>query len=168
MKRVLKWIGYVVGGLLVVVLIAIALVYAKTSSRLNRTYPTNVDAVAIPTDSASIERGRHLVFAVGKCVDCHGENLGGKLVIDDPAFATLWSANLTRGKGGIASSYMDVDYVRAIRYGVQRDGTPIVFMPSEAYTHFSDTDLGAIIAYVKSVPPVDQTTSPPRIGPIGE
>ena len=39
-------------------------------------------------------------------------------------------------------------------------------MPSDAFTHFSDADLAAIIAYVKSVPPVDQATAPPRIGPV--
>jgi mono/diheme cytochrome c family protein len=166
MKRVLKWVGYVLGGLLMIVLIAVGFVYAKTSSRLNHVYPPITEAVTAPTDSASIERGRHLVWAVGKCVDCHGENLGGKLIADDPAFATLWSANLTRGKGGRGSTFNDADYTRAIRYGIHRDGKPLIFMPSEAYTHFSDEDLGAVIAYVKSVPPVDQVTAPPRIGPI--
>ena len=166
MKRVLKWVGYVVGGLVVIILIGLGYAYAKTSSRLDHTYPTTADAVSVPADSASIERGHHLVLAVGKCVDCHGDNLAGKLVMDDPAFATLWSANLTKGKGGVGATFTDADYARAIRYGVHRDGKPLILMPSEAYTHFSDADLGAIIAYVKSVPPVDQVTTPPRVGPI--
>lgn len=166
MKNVFKWIGYVLGGLLVIILIAVGFAYAKTSSRLNRTYPTTAEAVPVPTDSASIERGRHLVLAVGKCVDCHGDNLAGKRISDDFAFGTLWSANLTKGKGGVGSSFANADYVRAIRYGVRPDGKPLIMMPSEAYTHFSDADLGAIIAYVKSMPPVDQVTSPPRMGPV--
>lgn len=166
MKRVLRWVGYFVGGLLAIVVIALAVVYAKSSSRMGKSYPLEATTVAIPTDSASIERGHHLVLAVGKCGNCHGDNLAGKLIIDDPAFARLWSANLTRGKGGLGGTLSDVDYVRAIRYGVKPDGKPLIFMPSEAYTHFSDADLGAIIAYLKTIPAVDQVTSPPRIGPI--
>ncbi len=166
MKRVLKWVGYVIGGLLAMVVIALAVVYAKTSSRMGKSYPLDAKAVAIPTDSASIERGHHLVLAVGKCANCHGDNLAGKLVADDPAFARLWSANLTRGNGGVGGTLTDTDYVRAIRYGVKPDGKPVIFMPSDSYTHFSDADLGAIIAYIKTVPPVDQVTSKPRIGPI--
>jgi len=166
MKRVLKWVGYVVGGLVAVIVLCISVVYVVTSSRMGKTYPTEAEAVAIPTDPAAIERGRHLAVAVGKCTDCHGDNLAGKMISDDPVFARLWSSNLTSGKGGIGSSYTDADYVRAIRYGVRRDGKPLIFMPSDAFNHFNDADLGSIIAYVKSVPPVDQTTSPPSIGPI--
>jgi len=166
MKRVLKWAGYVVGGLLAIIVVALAVVYAKSSSRIGKSYPLDATAVAIPTDSPSIERGHHLVIAVGKCTYCHGDNLAGKLVADDPAFARLWSANLTRGNGGVGGTLADADYVRAIRFGVKPDGKPLIFMPSDAYTHFSDVDLGAIIAYLKTIPPVDQVTSPPRIGPI--
>jgi len=166
MKRVLKWVGYVIGGLLAIVVVALAAVYAKSSSRMSKSYPLDATAVVIPTDSASIERGHHLVLAVGKCTNCHGDNLAGKLVADDPAFARLWSANLTRGNGGVGGALTDIDYVRAIRFGVKPDGKPLIFMPSEAYTHFSDADLGAIIAYIKTIPPVDQVTSPPRIGPV--
>jgi mono/diheme cytochrome c family protein len=167
MRKVLKWIGYVVGALVVIILVFVGYAYARTSSRIGHTYSADVPPVAIPTDSASLERGHHLVLAVGKCVDCHGENLAGKMIADDKAFATIWSSNLTRGKGGVGSTYEDADYVRAIRYGVRRDGKPLIFMPSDAFTHFSDADLGAIIEYVKSVPPVDQETKPARIGPIG-
>ena len=45
--------------------------------------------------------------------------------------------------------------MRAIRHGVGRDGKAIIVMPSEAYFKIGDEDLGAMIAYLKSVPPVD-------------
>jgi len=166
MMKVLKWIGYVLCGLLVIVLVAVGFAYAKTSSRLNHAYPVTADAIQIPTDSASVERGHHLVLAVGKCTDCHGDNLAGKMISDDAAFGTLWSANLTKGNGGVGKNFKDADYIRAIRYGLHPDGKPLIFMPSEAYTNFSDADLGAIIAYVKSVPPVDQVIPAPRMGPV--
>ena len=170
MKRVLKWIGSIIGGLVAIIAVVLATVYVLSSSRMNRTYPTDAAAEAetlkLPTDSAAVERGHHLVVAVGKCTDCHGENLAGKLIADDLAFARLWSANLTGGKGGVGATFTNADYVRSIRYGVKPDGKPLIFMPSDAYNSFSDADLAAIIAYVKSVPPVDQLTSPPRIGPV--
>lgn len=167
MKKILKWTGYIVAGLLILVVLAVGTVYAITSPRLNKSYPTQVNAVAIPSDPASIERGRHLVRAVAKCGDCHGDNLSGGSVMDAAVFAKLTAPNLTSGKGGIGSTYTDADWIRAIRYGVRRDGKPLIFMPSEAFQHFSDSDLGAIIAFLKTVPPADMTVPPARsVGPI--
>lgn len=166
MKRLLKWIGYIVGGIVGVIVVCIAVIYAISSWRMSRTYDARAESIAIPTDAASIERGHHLVLAVGKCTECHGDNLAGKMMGDDFAFARLGASNLTAGKGGIGATYKDADYVRSIRYGVRADGKPLLFMPSEAFTHFNDADLGAIIAYLKTVPPVDATIPPPRIGPI--
>ena len=40
-------------------------------------------------------------------------------------------------------------------------------MPSEAFNKFSDHDLGAIIAYLKSLPPVDNEVPESKFGPIG-
>ena len=166
MKRFLKWVGYIVGGIVAIILMCVGVVYGVTSARMSKTYPTRAETIAVPTHPAAIERGRHLTIAVGKCTDCHGDNLAGKMISDDPVFARLWSANLTRGKGGVGATYTDNDYVRSIRYGVRANGKPLIFMPSEAYYHFNDSDLGAVIAYVKSMPPVDQETPKPSIGPI--
>lgn len=166
MKRFLKWVGYIVGGIVAIILVCVGVVYAVTAARMSKTYPTRAETIAVPTDPAAIERGRHLTIAVGKCTDCHGDNLAGKMISDDPMFARLWSANLTRGRGGVGTAYTDNDYVRSIRYGVRANGKPLIFMPSEAYYHFNDADLGAVIAYVKSMPPVDQEIPKPSIGPI--
>jgi len=167
MKRALKWLGYIVGGLVVVILLAIGTVYAITSSRMAKNYSTEVETVAVPTDPVSIERGRHLATAVAKCQECHGDDMAGTSMIDAAIFAKLTSTNLTSGKGGIGGSYADADYVRAIRYGVGRNGKPLIFMPSEAFYHFNDEDLGAIIAYLKSLPPADLPVTPAKqIGPI--
>ena len=167
MKRVLKWLGYIVGGLVLLIVIGVGTVYAITSSRFGKSYPTTVETVPVPTDPASIERGRHLATAVGKCQDCHGADFGGTRMMDEAIFMKLTAPNLTAGKDGIGAGYTDADYVRAIRYGVARDGKPLLMMPSEAYTSFSDADLGAIIAYLKSVPPADAKVERVKsVGPI--
>jgi len=57
--------------------------------------------------------------------------------------------NLTTGKGGIGSIYSDADWEKALRHGVGSDQRGLMFMPSQAYYHFSDAGLGALIAYLK-------------------
>lgn len=168
MKRVLKWIGYIVGGFIVVIVLAVGTVYAVSETRMAKSYPTTVPPIFVPSDSESIARGKHFVESIGKCQACHGDNYAGKIISEDAVFANLTSANLTSGKGGIGRVYTNQDWVRAIRYGVGRDGKSLRFMPSEAFTHFNDIDLGEMIAYLKTLPPADMTIKPSRsIGPIG-
>jgi len=57
--------------------------------------------------------------------------------------------------------------VRAIRHGVAPDGRPLMIMPSHDYTNFSDADLAAVIAYVKSVPPADNVVPDSRLAGVG-
>ena len=85
---------------------------------------------------------------------------------DDPVFGRLVASNLTAGKGGVGGSYSDTDFVRAIRHGVRPDGTPLVLMPAEYYNKYNDEDLGAIIAYIKSLPPVDNELPETMAGPL--
>jgi mono/diheme cytochrome c family protein len=113
-------------------------------------------------DSASIARGAHLAQAVGMCVECHGEKLDGQIMIDGP-LGTVTARNLTRGTGGIGTLLTDVDYVRAIRHGVSPDGRALMVMPAQDYMHFTDADLAAVIAYVKSVPPADNVVPDSKI-----
>lgn len=168
MKRALKWLGYGVGSIVALLIVAVGVVYALSSSKFSKSYPTTVESVAIPTDSASLARGKHLVEAVGKCQACHGDNYAGTKVFDDPVFAQLTSANLTSGEGGIGGSYTDADYVRAIRHGVGRNGKSLFFMPAEAFYYFNDADLGAVIAYIKTLPAVASPIPPKHsAGPIG-
>jgi mono/diheme cytochrome c family protein len=138
------------------VLLALEGVFAlEMSSPRNRTYRPPDDDIAVPTDAASIARGKHLVEAVAVCTICHGENLGGKLAFEDDFLGRGYTANLTSGRGGIGRAYSNADWVRSIRYGVRPDGRGIIFMPSDYFNQISDADLGAMIAYLRSLPPVD-------------
>ena len=74
------------------------------------------------------------------------------MFIDDPALGRVIAPNLTRGRGGVGATFSDADFVRAIRHGVDPSGRPLLIMPADDYTHFSDADLGMIIAYVRSLP----------------
>ena len=62
----------------------------------------------------------------------------------------------------------DDDFVLAIRHGVDPEGKPL-FMPAVVSTSLlSDEDLAAIIAYVRSVPPVDRLTSGQNFTPLAK
>ncbi len=102
------------------------------------------------------------------CGDCHGADLGGKVFIDDPGMGFFVGRNLTRGKGGLDADYSVEDYVRAIRYGKNKDGRYLRFMPSLEYSQMSDEDLGKLIVYLKSLPPVDRSFNPLTPGPVAK
>ncbi len=139
-----------------VVLLALGGIFAlEMRSPRNRTYSPPEDDIAIPSDAASIARGKHLVEAVAVCTICHGDNLGGKLAFEDAFLGRGYTANLTSGRGGVGRTYSNADWIRSIRYGVRPDGRGIIFMPSDYFNQISDADLGAMIAYLQSLPPVD-------------
>jgi mono/diheme cytochrome c family protein len=153
MKKFLKWFGIVLGGLVGVVVLGGVVLFALANARLNKIYSIDPAPVVLPTDAAAVERGAYLVKS--GCTGCHGENLAGKVLMDDPPIGYIPASNLTAGAGGIGGSYADQDWVRAIRHGVDPQGKALMIMPSSASWHYSDEDLGAIIAYLKSVEPVD-------------
>lgn len=153
MKKVLKWIGIIVGGIVGVLIVAFVAMFAIGTSRLNKTYDLQPTPVSASTDAEAVARGAYIVFT--SCTGCHGEDLAGQVIFEDPALGRIPATNLTTGQGGAGASYTDTDWVRAIRHGVRPDGKPLLIMPSGAFYYYSDEDLGAIIAYLRSAAPVD-------------
>ena len=157
----------IVAGLVILVLLCVIALWVISSRRLDRRFTITEPAPAIPTDSASITRGHHIVFAIGKCVGCHGTDLGGQQMIPGGPFGRVASANLTRGQGGVGAARSDAQLVHAIRHGVGPDGRPLFIMPAGSYRSMSDGDVAAVIAYIRSVPPVDREFPPSELGPLG-
>jgi mono/diheme cytochrome c family protein len=137
----------------------------QVDERLNMVYEVPVKSIEIPTDQASIERGQHLINTVLFCKECHGDDLSGKLQFNDPLTGRIAASNLTSGIGGIATQTSDEEWVLAIRHGVDENGNPLIEMPSESFYSLSDEDLGAIIAYLKDLPPVNNELPERRLGP---
>lgn len=92
MKTALKWAGIGLGALIGLLVIAAVVLYVIGGSRLNRRYDIRVAAVTIPTDKAAIARGRHLAAAMTLCRACHGDNLGGDVIVDEPLLATVYAS----------------------------------------------------------------------------
>ena len=99
MKRVLKWIGIGLAGLVGLLLVAAIVIFVVASLKLGRTYEVEVSAVAVPDDEAALERGEHLVRAIAGCDGCHGDNLGGMVLLDEALIMTFYGPNLTGGEG---------------------------------------------------------------------
>jgi len=166
-RTILRWVGRLLVMVVVLALIGAGVVYAASERRLRQTFDTTVDSVPVPSDGASVARGEHLVRNIVNCTLCHGSDLGGAVYSSSPAVGTIAGPNLTRGKGGLPADYSDLDYVRAIRHGVRRDGRSLIVMPSEVFTHLSQEDLGAVLAFLKQAPPVDREVPRSGFGPVG-
>jgi mono/diheme cytochrome c family protein len=166
MSQFLKWLGIAFGVFIGLTVLAAAALYVKGSRRVSRTYSIEPETVAIAADPATLEAGKR--WATLYCAECHGDDLGGQTVFDEPAVGTLNTANLTTGRGGIGAGYTDADWVRSLRHGVSPAGRALLIMPSHSYYYVSDADLGAIIAYFKQAPPVDKVWDPPNVGPVGQ
>lgn len=165
MNKILRFAAIVLGsvfGLLILTGVVLALI---GGNRLNRMYAVQPAVVPIPSDAVALERGRYLVNT--GCAGCHGGNLAGTPFFQDPALGHIPAPNLTSGKGGIGSTYSDSDLALAIRHGIGKAGQPLMIMPADAFWHYSDEDLGAVIAYLRSAPPVDNDLGERGIGLLG-
>jgi mono/diheme cytochrome c family protein len=165
MRKILRWVGVALVGLLGVLLIASVALYSSTKIRLNKTYTISSEMVAVPTDSASLERGQHL-FTI-HCAVCHGMNLAGSVIFDDPNLGSITAPNIAAGRGKDGSLLSDERLILAIRHGVGSNDKPLLIMPSESFSYLTDQDLGEVIGYVKSVPPVENPLPATSIKPLG-
>ena len=75
--------------------------------------------------TAAIAHGKR-IFQFRGCEACHGEQLEGKVYLEDPALGQVNASNLTTGQGGVGSEYTDSDWVRAICYGIRPDRDSVV------------------------------------------
>jgi mono/diheme cytochrome c family protein len=166
MIKYFKWLGIVLASLLALIVILLFVMVLKGNASITKTYDVSAENVVIPTDAASIARGEHWVKA--ECIGCHKADLSGDTSFFEAPFGHIDSKNLTLGKGGAGSEFKDKDWVRAIRHGVNPEDHSLFIMPAPNFWYYSDKDLGDIIAYVKSIPPVDKETREPNLNLLGK
>lgn len=124
-----------------------------------------VDLDAIAAERAAA-RGKRLVESRYPCVECHGRDFGGGVMIVDALIGELRGPNLTLGQGSVTKDYAAADWSRMIRHGVKPNGHPTI-MPSTDFLRMSDHELSDIVSYLRSLPPVDATVPPLSFGPLG-
>ena len=152
MKRVLRWTLYGLSGVVVVAAVIAGALNQIAERKRMRVVKVEVKAVALPSDAGAVANGKYLFESRG-CAECHGGDGKGKVVIDAPNGLYARSPNITRAGTSVAK-YSVKDWVRVVRHGVKPDGRPVLVMPSQDYSRLSDSDVGALIAYVKSLPAV--------------
>lgn len=115
--------------------------------------PLDLEAVAM---ERAIARGEHLITERYACTECHGADLAGGIMIDDPTVGGLYGPNLTGGEGGVTRSLTMTDWDHIVRHGVSRDGSATL-MPITDYLYMSDQELSDIVAAVEARRDVHQT-----------
>ena len=76
---------------------------ALATRKMQRTLDVRVAPVAIPGDTAAIERGAYL-YATRGCADCHGADGAGRTFIDDGSMH-VFGPHISPGTGSVTSAY---------------------------------------------------------------
>jgi len=163
MKRLLRWTGIALAGLAALAIIAYAVVYILSERILRHTYEVPSVAISVPTDPASMIEGRRLATIRGCFGGCHGKEVEGVVMFDEPMIGRVVAPNLTAA----VRKYSDSELVGIIRNGVRPGGQSMMVMPAEEFVLLSDEDLGRIIAFLKSLPAIEGPGPSVSLGPLG-
>jgi mono/diheme cytochrome c family protein len=168
MRKVLKWIGIVLGGLLGLLAVAVVglLIYGQVKFK-PRLSNRPLYAISADMSAEGVARGQYLLENVMGCAGaCHspGEDtpyIGTMEKIElGPAVFDFNAPNLTPDVETGLGAWSDAEIARAIREGVDRDGRALAIMPSFNYHVISDADIAAIIGYIRSLPPTRSKIEP--------
>jgi mono/diheme cytochrome c family protein len=119
---------------------------------------------------ARLARGQYIVEAEAHCLHCHSERdwkthgapvrpgmLGAGWDVpwaDNHMPGPVFAPNLTPDRETGIGAISDDALARAIREGVSHDGRALFMMPWQNYRDLSDEDTAAVVAYLRSLPPV--------------
>lgn len=165
MKKVVKFILY--AAILLVVIIISAVTYI-TVALPNVGEAENIKVEATPK---RIERGKYLAMHVAVCLDCHSPHDESKF--GAPMDSTHFGAGGVKFDTGVGfpgnvtvpnitpynlKNWTDGEIYRAITTGVKKDGSAIFpLMPWPYYSKMDREDVFSIIAYLRTLKPVEIT-----------
>lgn len=158
MKTFLKWLRRVLVGLAVIVVIAVTVIYVGGEFALNKTYAFTLEEITAPQGPEAVAAGEH-ILQTRACESCHGEGVTGELMFEAPFIGRVVAPNLTQ----VLPSYSDAQVATLLRQGVRPDGTGVIIMPSSVYYFLADEDIGNLIAYLRSLEPVENELPDTRI-----
>lgn len=171
MSRLARWI---LGAVLLVVALAAAGV-----GYLFVAYPAVPPAedVTIAVTPEKLARGEYLANYVSGCVVCHGTRdwsryagpltpgtggRGGDFFGDEGSPVQLWAPNITPAA---LRDWTDGEIIRAVTTGVSRDGRALFpIMPYMNYGKMAREDIEAIVAYIRTLPPIESTVPARQLG----
>jgi hypothetical protein len=168
LKRVAVWGGGVLGLAVAGVGLFAYVSCSRFDASLDKVYGVALPAIARSTNAAIIARGDHLAHSVAGCAldACHGRDLSGGQITAMGPLGTLAAPNITPANLGAA--YSDGELARLIKHGIKKDGRSVRFMPVQDIAWLPDSDVTALVSYVRTVAPSDKPNEATVVGPLGK
>ena len=167
------WVKKTLLGVAAVVTVAVGSVgaYVLVQGRafdesINRVYDVPLVTFERSTDPAVLARGKHLAESLLPCESCHGQDLGGGKGKDVGPVMFISAPNIT--SAGLGAAYSDSELFRLLRHGIKKDGRSVRLMPVPDWNWVPDSDLVAVISYVRTVPPVERANGTMKIKALGK
>lgn len=159
MRRILRYLMITLVVVLAVVISGASFIHFKGIP-----YYDKADLDYEHTSSpAIIERGKKLSAML--CSNCHFDGstgrLSGKRMMDaPPEFGVAYSANITHSKEHGIGNYTDGELLYLLRTGIKKNGQ---YAPPymAKLPHMSDSDINAVIAFLRSDDPLVQADPTP-------
>ena len=156
----------------------LAALVAFLALRPPKSRPPSAERIEITP--ARVQRGRYLVRHVTDCLGCHsdhdfrrfgmpikpGTEGQGGFAFDEKLGVpgVVCAQNITPDPDYGLARWTDGEVLRAMREGVDRNGRAIFpMMPYLGYRTLSDEDARAIVAYLRTLPPIHKSVPPKRI-----
>ena len=166
----LKWMGRVFFGLLGLVAAALTALIVIGLVRLNlAAYSYPAPDLKVDMASIQVQRGEQLAHA---CIGCHSSS--GQFPLDGSKedfmaesglpLGSMYAPNLT--PAGPLKTWSDAEILQAVREGVDQNGLTLMIMPSKFFRSLSDGDAAALVAYLRSQPPVERALPRRSLSPL--
>src|SRR5215831_18841877 len=176
MKRFARWFLILVCGLLILLAVAVTFTIGWRPFLGPKTRP--LTSHTFERTPQRVERGRYIATALSDCMGCHsphewstpdvpippGKEGAGELMPTTDLPGRIVASNLTPDPETGAGLWTDDQLARAIREGVGHDGRALFpLMPYPHYRKMSDEDLGSVVVYLRSLPPIRNPLPPTEI-----
>src|SRR5579884_2841147 len=169
LKRILKVVGLLIAVIGIGGGIFVWVECSKFDASMEKVYDVPVPNVTRSTDAAVVARGDHLVHSIAGCsaAPCHGQNLAGaEKSVEMGPLGAIAGPNLT--PAGIAVAYSDGELARLIKHGIKKDGRSVRMMPVQDVSWMPDSDVLAIVSYLRTLPAVDRPNGMTYVGTLGK
>jgi mono/diheme cytochrome c family protein len=163
-KRVFR----ILAGILAALVVIVAAIVVYVQIVWNKPVDRHAPLMSAPRDAATVARGEYLVKYSLQCWSCHAappsnadSPISGGMVFDlrdvGPGFGLFYTPNITPDSATGIGAWTDGEIVQAIREGIRRNRQPLFpIMPVDWFKNIADDDVLAIVAYLRTVAPVQK------------
>jgi mono/diheme cytochrome c family protein len=174
MRRVWKVLGIIA----LVLILGVAALIGWLALKKPAMRPASAEKIEATPER--LARGKYLTENVTHCLGCHSDAFFDRFAIPtrpgtegQGGFAfdeklnvpgVVQAQNITPDRTNGIGDWTDGEVMRAIREGVNRDGEAMFpMMPWPNYRSLSDEDTKAIVAYLRTLAPVDHAIAPRQL-----